>query len=107
MRVAVTVIGAILLAATVMAASDEQFSSKKVVNEEHIVAANLYTGTFFTRQDHTRPQQRDLHLFVIILQCGKCPRLFQTLNCLCIGISCQFELVPTWRTILHLHERWR
>lgn len=33
-----------------------------------VVASNLFTGTFFTRQDHTRPQNRVLALFVSFSQ---------------------------------------
>lgn len=65
----VIVLGVILLATIVVAGDEQQFASKKVKSgdDENIAASNLYRGSFFTRQDHTRPQQRELHIFVNII----------------------------------------
>lgn len=63
MRVALVFCAIVALAAA--ASVPEFFASQRMVRDTPPVAAsNLFTGTFFTRQDHTRPQNRDLALFV-------------------------------------------
>lgn len=63
MRVALVFCAVIAVALT--AAVPEPFASQKYVKEApHVPAPNLFQSTFFTRQDHTRPQNRELVLFV-------------------------------------------
>lgn len=57
----------LLIVVSVTAAAAETFFSKKIENVQMpppVTASNIYQGSFFTRRDHTRPQQRDLALLV-------------------------------------------
>lgn len=54
-----------IIAVALAAAVPEQFASQKYVKEPpHAPAPNLIRSTFFTRQDHSRPQNRELFIFV-------------------------------------------
>lgn len=65
MNAVVLIISTLLWASgqIVVGSDTEHFFSKKVI-KGHVPASNLFIGHFSTRQDHARPQQRELHLFV-------------------------------------------
>lgn len=65
----------VLLAAVVVVATAEAeipFASHPISENEYTPAqpSNLYRGQFFTQRDHTRPQNRDVILFVSV-QCER------------------------------------
>lgn len=90
----------------VVVSAAEDFASRKIDNVEVPTASNIYQGSFFTRRDHTRPQQRDLALLVSI--CG-----YETKNWIIkiytrrAAISRKFGLLSTGWSFLHLPKRWR
>lgn len=63
MRVVVVFLGVLAVAAAASLPA-KQLLSKSMVRESPPGLAPLFFGTFFTRQDHTRPQNRVLATFV-------------------------------------------